>query len=212
MKTIGELLSRERQAKNISIEELSKKTKIRAEYLKFIENDQFEKLPSATFVKGFIRNYASAVGISPKRAAAVFRRDFDQNQKGQVVPRGFTNPIKPSSGLWNPKTTTATLIIICILAISGYTLRQIIAYSSAPTLVVESPVDKEVTTNNVEVRGVTTTDATVEVNNQPISTDINGRFRTNVNLDSGEHTLVVEAISREGKTRTVTRSITVEER
>ncbi|MBI5062843.1 MAG: helix-turn-helix domain-containing protein, partial [Desulfatitalea sp.] len=58
----GSYLRNQRRAMGISIETVSQKTKIRVEVLRHVENEDLGRLPSSTFVKGFVRAYAEAVG------------------------------------------------------------------------------------------------------------------------------------------------------
>jgi len=62
MKTVGQIISQARKEQQISIEKLSQITKIDPDYLKALEKDEYELLPSHTFIKGFIRNVAQALG------------------------------------------------------------------------------------------------------------------------------------------------------
>jgi cytoskeleton protein RodZ len=43
--------------------ELEQQTKIRSKYLKALEAEEFDVLPAPTYVKGFLRNYADALGL-----------------------------------------------------------------------------------------------------------------------------------------------------
>ncbi len=47
----------------IDITEIESKTKIRAKYLRAMENEEFDLLPGSTFVKSFLRTYAEALGL-----------------------------------------------------------------------------------------------------------------------------------------------------
>ena len=62
--TIGTLLRSQRELKNISIQEISQKTKININVLRSLENDDLNKLPNKTYVKGFVKNYAKTIGLN----------------------------------------------------------------------------------------------------------------------------------------------------
>jgi hypothetical protein len=51
----------------IDISELEAQTKIRAKYLRALENEEWSLLPGPTFVKSFLRTYAEALGLDAKR-------------------------------------------------------------------------------------------------------------------------------------------------
>jgi len=211
MKSIGNYLKDIRLKQEVTLEELSESTKIRLDYLKAIEEGKYEELPSAAFVKGFIRNYALALNAEPDKAMAIFRRDFDQNQKGKVVPRGISQPIAKKTSFWSPRTTTISLVFVLFIIASLYVANQVRTLITAPSITVNQPKDNQVfMTNDVRVSGKTRSDALLKVNSQPIILSPNGDFETTLNLANGEHTVLIEAESRDGKIREVTRTITIE--
>ena len=60
---IGNSLREARTRKGLDFPELEEGTKIRAKYLRALEDEAFETLPSATYVKGFLRTYAEYLGL-----------------------------------------------------------------------------------------------------------------------------------------------------
>jgi cytoskeletal protein RodZ len=60
---IGNSLREVRLRQQLELHELEQTTKIRSKYLKALEDEQFELLPAPTYVKGFLRNYADALGL-----------------------------------------------------------------------------------------------------------------------------------------------------
>jgi cytoskeletal protein RodZ len=58
MKTVGQILQNRRIEKKLSIEDVEKLTKIRRKFVQAIESDSFTSIPSQTYTKGFIKNYA----------------------------------------------------------------------------------------------------------------------------------------------------------
>ncbi len=59
----GEDLKKIRDELGVSLEEIAEMVKVRIVYLHAIEDDQFEKTPSRTFLKGFLRAYAQCIGL-----------------------------------------------------------------------------------------------------------------------------------------------------
>jgi hypothetical protein len=60
---IGNSLREARLRQQLDFPELEQQTKIRSKYLKALEDEKFEVLPAPTYVKGFLRNYADALGL-----------------------------------------------------------------------------------------------------------------------------------------------------
>jgi hypothetical protein len=60
---IGNSLREARLRQQLDFPELEQQTKIRSKYLKALEAEEFDVLPAPTYVKGFLRNYADALGL-----------------------------------------------------------------------------------------------------------------------------------------------------
>jgi cytoskeleton protein RodZ len=60
---VGKRLKRERQERDISLEQVAQGTYIRLHYLQAIEDGKFDELPSPVQGRGFLRAYASYLGI-----------------------------------------------------------------------------------------------------------------------------------------------------
>ena len=65
---LGDYLKQKRIDKNYSLEKLSQKTKISVNILKGLEANDFEHLPSAAYIKGFVVNYVKILGIPQDEA------------------------------------------------------------------------------------------------------------------------------------------------
>lgn len=68
MESPGEYLKRERELRGIRLEVISDATKIRAGLLAAIEKNDFDALPAAPFVKGFIQAYCKYLGLDVQDA------------------------------------------------------------------------------------------------------------------------------------------------
>jgi cytoskeleton protein RodZ len=63
--TFGDWLRRQREVREISLRDIAERTKISFRYLEAMEADRFDLLPAPVFAKGFLREYARYVGLSP---------------------------------------------------------------------------------------------------------------------------------------------------
>jgi len=209
MKTIGEILKKSRLEQGLTLTEISQKTRISLKYLTAIEASDFKSLPPAAFTKGFIQNFAKALDLNPNNALAIFRRDYDQDERGHIVPRGLTEPVKAPVNWFTPTTTTLALSALIGLFILTFFVRQIIQFNAAPPLEILSPGENESVSSPLTVTGKTHPQSTVTVNNRAVTVNDTGEFQTQLTLPPGKHTLVVTTTSRSDKERTHTRSITV---
>lgn len=67
---IGEMLASARQAKGMTTVEIADKLKLTSRQIEALEAEEFDKLPAAVFVRGFIRNYARLVGLDAEQLLA----------------------------------------------------------------------------------------------------------------------------------------------
>jgi transcriptional regulator with XRE-family HTH domain len=80
MESFGEALKRERESREISLREIAEATKINIRFLEALEQDRFDTLPGGIFNRGFIRAYASFVGLD---AGALLQRYAEETVGGR---------------------------------------------------------------------------------------------------------------------------------
>jgi cytoskeleton protein RodZ len=73
MPEIGATLREARMRARIDVSEIEAQTKIRAKYLRALENEEWSLLPGPTFVKSFLRTYAQALGLDAKALVEEYR-------------------------------------------------------------------------------------------------------------------------------------------
>jgi transcriptional regulator with XRE-family HTH domain len=73
MQNIGERLEEARKSKGISIREAAEATKVRGDYLHKFESNQFDLNLPDIYLRGFLRNYATYLGLSAEKIIADFR-------------------------------------------------------------------------------------------------------------------------------------------
>ncbi len=207
MVRLGQLLYRQRLRKNLSLADVSRRIKIKEQFLAAIERGEYNKLPSPAYAKGFVTNYASFLGLPRTEVVALFRREFDEKRAIKVLPDSMTREKKVLSGI----RIQDSLLIIggLIVLFIGFLLFQYRAAFIAPPLSITSPKDGAVFAQNVTVSGKTDSDATVIVNNEVIALDNNGDFTKQLAFFPGKAEIVIKARNRFGKETMVTREITV---
>ncbi|HEX6459015.1 MAG TPA: helix-turn-helix domain-containing protein [Thermoleophilaceae bacterium] len=83
---IGDTLREARMRQKIDITEIEAKTKIRAKYLRAMENEEFDLLPGSTFAKSFLRTYAEALGLDAHRLLDEYRAQYEPREEGELPP------------------------------------------------------------------------------------------------------------------------------
>jgi flagellar biosynthesis protein FlhG len=74
----GARLRRARLRQGVELDEITKVTKVNPIYLAFIEDERFEGLPAAVYVRGFVTGYAGCLGLDAKRVAASYLQRFEE--------------------------------------------------------------------------------------------------------------------------------------
>jgi cytoskeleton protein RodZ len=210
-KTIGEALKEERVSHRLRLEDLSKRTRIRVEYLKALENNNFSELPSTTFVKGYIKTYAKIFGFDHKPLIAMLRRDYKESAKGRLVPRDFIKPVLKRRSSRSSITLALVVLISVFASLMGYVGFQWHNLNKPPELVITSPGEQDIVSSKVIVEGKTNPEAVLTVNNNPIALQPSGNFRTELLIPTeGISIITLEAKDRRGKVKTVQRSVNVQ--
>src|SRR5436190_23701617 len=83
---IGDTLREARMRQKIDISEIESKTKIRAKYLRAMENEEFDLLPGSTFAKSFLRTYADALGLDSHRLVEEYRSQYEPRDESDLPP------------------------------------------------------------------------------------------------------------------------------
>ncbi len=91
MESIGRYLRHARETRAMSVEEVSRATRIPVSAIERIEADHFDDLPGEVFVRGFLRAYARAVSIPVEEVLA---RYTASRRVAVVTPLPLTSPMR----------------------------------------------------------------------------------------------------------------------
>ena len=206
----GQKLKEQRIAKRLTIEDVSKETKIRESYLSAIEEGDYKRLPASTYTQGFVRNYARYLGLSEKEILAIFRREFDEEKAFKVLPEGFVKEDFPIKRI--KIADTVKIVIFLIFVLLSYILFQYRFAIISPPLDVFSPKEESVVSSRtITVSGKTDPNATVFVNNETAFLDKEGNFKKIINVFPGKITIVIKSVNRFGKEKVIDRHIEVKQ-
>jgi cytoskeletal protein RodZ len=116
MESIGQYLKRHREERAMSVEEVSRATRIPVGNLERLENDHFDDLPGEVFVRGFLKAYARAVAIP---VDDVLARYTSSRRVAWVTPLPMTSPIQKTQGIrFGVAIAFVVLLILFTLALS----------------------------------------------------------------------------------------------
>jgi cytoskeleton protein RodZ len=86
MPEIGATLREARMRARIDVSEIEAQTKIRAKYLRALENEEWGLLPGPTFVKSFLRTYAQALDLDGKALVEEYRLEHERSSDMMLEP------------------------------------------------------------------------------------------------------------------------------
>ncbi len=123
LKGIGEMLKQRRKEMNLSLKEAENATSIRTTYLQSIEDGDMSKLISPIYAQGFLRQYASFLGLDGEGIIREHPELFNRMENhefsygiGTLEMRG-----NPSSGIkWLPNLVWAGALGLVLLAAWGF--------------------------------------------------------------------------------------------
>jgi len=127
MPEIGVTLREARMRAGIDIAEVESRTKIRAKYLRALENEEWSLLPGTTFVKSFLRTYAETLGLDAKLLVEEYKfrhepYEVAQGGQGGAPQRGRRRRIGNNGGggaFGPPKRTSLLPILVLLVLVAG---------------------------------------------------------------------------------------------
>src|ERR1700745_3283294 len=97
MLDIGAQLRETRMRRRIDISDVEAATKIRAKYLRALENEEFGLLPGPTFAKTFLRTYAEYLGLDAQLLVEEYRSQPEPRGE-EIYPIGAPRGGRPGRG------------------------------------------------------------------------------------------------------------------
>lgn len=119
-----EKLKEKRESQNISLEQISNKTKINLKYLEAIESGNFSELPK-TYVRLFLKTYAEEIGVNPSEVLKSYEEYVESNKEQFESEKEKGQQIEQKSSLRNIRLNNKVLIILIILVFFIILLKQI---------------------------------------------------------------------------------------
>jgi cytoskeletal protein RodZ len=113
---VGAILREARKRRQVDLSEVEAATRIRLGYLKAIEAEEWDVLPGGVYNRGFIRTYASFLGIDGERLAAEYRESVEGGPGGEqeATPRP---PVRP--GRRRPAGGRAWVAVAGVVAVGA---------------------------------------------------------------------------------------------
>lgn len=115
MGDFGKRLKQERQARDISLEQIARETRIGVRLLQAIEDENFEQLPGGIFNKSFIRQYAQCLGLDEEAVVREYLRATGaarEPQLPQLAPETSGPRAASSLAVWMAAGLATLMLVI----------------------------------------------------------------------------------------------------
>ena len=197
---LGDLLREAREARGLALERVQRDIHIRVAYLAALERGEYRALPDRTHGGGFVRNYATYLGVDVYAAMDLYRAEI--GGRPEVPPTLGPLPLhvgRGSSALVTRARVAGCLAVLLVAALVGYLGYEFVTFARTPELRVTQPAGDVVDYLGTSylVRGTTVSNGRITISglreNPSIVADESGHFAVRVQLVPGSNVVTVVA-------------------
>ena len=139
----GERLKRERELREVTLEEITQATRIGSRFLGALENEEWDKLPGGVFNRGFVRSIAHYLGLDEEAFLAEYdlAHGAHADQQAQKHAQKLEDRIPPTP-LWIPVALVVGILLLAAAIIAGgiYGWRRFVRHSAPkPAATIATP-------------------------------------------------------------------------
>jgi len=129
----GERLKRERELREVTLEEITQATRIGPRFLGALENEEWDKLPGGVFNRGFVRSIAHYLGLDEEAFLAEY--DLAHAAHAEQLNQKHLQKIEdriPPTPVWIPVALVLGVLLLLAAIIFGgiYGWRRFVRHSS----------------------------------------------------------------------------------
>ena len=133
--TFGERLKRERELREVPVEEITLATRIGPRFLEALENEDWDKLPGGVFNRGFVRSIARYLGLDEESFLAEY--DLAHSAHAQLLEEKQAHKVAeriPQTPFWIPVVFVLGAVVLLAGLIAGgvYGWRRYVRRHSTP--------------------------------------------------------------------------------
>ncbi len=123
---IGNSLREARLRKELDFPELEQGTKIRAKYLRALEDENFDQLPASTYIKGFLRTYADYLGLDGQLYVDEYNVRYASGD--EVLERRIRGPARRAGRARAGRRLESNIVWFTLVGIAAVTALVIAAW------------------------------------------------------------------------------------
>jgi cytoskeleton protein RodZ len=114
---IGQQLRDARIGRNLSLHDVADRLKLSLRQLEWMEDGEFARLPGATFVRGFVRNYARFLELDSTPLMALLEQEYPSQPQDRA-------PAMPPVAAANRAAVKAWWLVLPLVAMAGVIWQQ----------------------------------------------------------------------------------------
>jgi cytoskeletal protein RodZ len=120
MASLGDEFRAAREARHLSLSDVSEQIHIRSVYLQSIEAEDWAAIAAPVYVRGFIRTYARFLGLDPESAVARYNELLGDEPPVSIAPSSYTPPSSAGPSVWVWLAGAAALILVAFVGYNYY--------------------------------------------------------------------------------------------
>jgi hypothetical protein len=114
---IGNSLREARERQGLGYPEIESATKIRAKYIRALEEEDFTAIPGDAYIRGFLRTYADYLGLDPDVYVDEYASRFLTSWRDEVPPRPPRSRIRPRERSLERRSVVLVLAGIALVTV-----------------------------------------------------------------------------------------------
>jgi len=114
MTSIGQILADARRQRKVTAKDVEKAIKIRAKYIKALEQDAFDQIVGEAYVVGFLKTYAQWLELDPRPLVDRYREQHGWKAAADEPPASFS---RTGTSLWRQALRIVLITIALLLAV-----------------------------------------------------------------------------------------------
>jgi cytoskeleton protein RodZ len=130
---LGERFRAAREARGLSLSDVAEQIRIRSVYLAAIEEENWETIGAAVYVRGFLRTYARFLGIDPEEAVTEFNPGPRQPAASRNVPvadaAAAQRSASPQGHVSQPERRPISALLVWIASAVAVALIAFVVYN-----------------------------------------------------------------------------------
>lgn len=209
--TLGERLRKQREALELSLEDVSREIQAPRKFVEALETDNLEMFPAKVYALGFLKKLLEVLKFEETdRFLKEFGNEWEVRtfrRHRELAPLPENRGIVPWVTPVRLGIAVGGLALLFLLAFLGFRLTR---FLGAPSLLLQEPQDQAVYSRPVvPVKGRTEKESRLTVNGREINIDEAGNFKEDIELGAGAHILEFIVENRFGRISKEVRNIVI---